>query len=167
MKTVSSGSKVLETVRRLVGAVKELEELYPGRRFTMDGHLVGSIGEVLAAELYRLVLLPGSSQCHDATCPKGRNVQIKLTQGKRVSIYSEPDYLLVLRLDRTFSVAEIYNGPGHPAWSAAGRIQKNGQRGITLGRLGALMQAVPHDQMIELDQCPTWFHRPKRINPVP
>jgi hypothetical protein len=27
-------------------AVEELEALYPGRKFTPDGHLVGSIGEV-------------------------------------------------------------------------------------------------------------------------
>lgn len=31
-------------------AVAELEGLYPGRKFTPDGHLVGSIGEVVAAE---------------------------------------------------------------------------------------------------------------------
>ncbi|WP_155253486.1 DUF6998 domain-containing protein [Bradyrhizobium japonicum] len=30
-------------------AVAELEALYPGRKFTPDGHLVGSIGEVIAA----------------------------------------------------------------------------------------------------------------------
>jgi hypothetical protein len=31
-------------------AVADVEALYPGRKFTLDGHLVGSIGEVVAAE---------------------------------------------------------------------------------------------------------------------
>jgi hypothetical protein len=37
-------------------AVAELEKLYPGRKFTPDGHLVGSIGEVIAAEHFGLTL---------------------------------------------------------------------------------------------------------------
>ena len=37
-------------------AVADLEKLYPGRKFTPDGHLVGSIGEVIAAENFGLML---------------------------------------------------------------------------------------------------------------
>ena len=36
-------------VATIYRAVAELESLYP-RKFTLDGHLVGSIGEVVAAE---------------------------------------------------------------------------------------------------------------------
>ena len=36
-------------VQELYSIVDRLDELFPGRRFTPDGHLVGSIGEVLAA----------------------------------------------------------------------------------------------------------------------
>jgi len=39
-----------ELVERLYAIVRRLEEKYPGRRFTPDGHLVGSLGEVIAAE---------------------------------------------------------------------------------------------------------------------
>ncbi len=52
----------LDEVPRLIGRlydiVDRLEELFPGRKFTPDGHLVGSIGEVIAANLYDLELLP-------------------------------------------------------------------------------------------------------------
>ena len=45
----------LDEVPRLIGRlydiVDRLEELFPGRKFTPDGHLVGSIGEVIAALL--------------------------------------------------------------------------------------------------------------------
>ena len=38
-----------EPVARIYKATAALEALYPGRKFTPDGHLVGSIGEVIAA----------------------------------------------------------------------------------------------------------------------
>ncbi|MCY4128253.1 MAG: hypothetical protein OXG15_03295 [Gammaproteobacteria bacterium] len=41
--------------------VNRLEELFPGRKFTPDGHLVGSIGEALAAYMFGLELLPASA----------------------------------------------------------------------------------------------------------
>jgi len=42
--------KLPEPVADIYWAVVRLEVLYPGRKFTPDGHLVGSIGEVIAAE---------------------------------------------------------------------------------------------------------------------
>ena len=39
-------------VQKLIGIVNELEADFPGRHFTLDGHLVGSIGEVMAAYYY-------------------------------------------------------------------------------------------------------------------
>ena len=59
--------RVAAIVGELYELVDRLEHLYPGRRFTLDGHLVGSIGEALAAEMYGLVLLPASAETHDAT----------------------------------------------------------------------------------------------------
>jgi len=45
-----------EPVAAIYRAVEQLEAAYPGRRFTPDGHLVGSIGEVVAAEALGLTL---------------------------------------------------------------------------------------------------------------
>lgn len=139
---MSRSAQVLETVAALLENVRRLEALYPGRQFTLDGHLVGSIGEVLAAELYGLTLLPASAECHDACCPAGRDVQIKLTQGKRVAMYAEPAYLLVLRLSEG-KLEEVYNGPGLAAWNVCGPMQKNGQRSVSVARLRRLMDDVP------------------------
>lgn len=36
---------IKDKVQQLIGIVKELEKDFPGRHFTLDGHLVGSIGE--------------------------------------------------------------------------------------------------------------------------
>ncbi|MDX5362980.1 MAG: hypothetical protein LPJ91_02330 [Pseudazoarcus pumilus] len=130
-------------VKELYGIVAEFERLFPGRRFTPDGHLVGSIGEVVAAHRYGLSLFPGSTEVHDACAPNGVSVQVKATQGKSVALRAEPEHLLVLFLASDGEVTEVFNGPGSVAWSACGPMQKNGQRPIGLSRLQKLMAAVP------------------------
>ena len=93
--------------------VNRLEELFPGRRFTPDGHLVGSIGEALASYMFDLQLLRASEPEHDAIAADGRTkVQIKLTQGKSIALRSEPEHLIVLRLDSDLVIEVAYNGPG-------------------------------------------------------
>ena len=47
-------------VQKLVEIVAELEAEFPGRHFTLDGHLVGSIGEVMAAYYYGIELYRNS-----------------------------------------------------------------------------------------------------------
>ena len=78
-----------EKIQELYRITSELEKKYPGRRFTPDGHLVGSIGEVYAAEKYGLALLEASSEKHDARSADGKLIQIKITQTDRVSMYSK------------------------------------------------------------------------------
>ena len=73
--------EVSELLASLYDIVARLEEFFPGRKFTPDGHLVGAIGEVIAAQMFDLELLPASNPGHDAVTGDGRRVQIKLTQG--------------------------------------------------------------------------------------
>jgi hypothetical protein len=122
--------------------VSELESEFAERKFTPDGHLVGSIGEVVAAYAFKLKLLPSSSEIHDAEADDGTLVQIKLTGGtKGVSLYSEPVHLLVLQLaDNEFRT--VYNGDGKPAWDSCGAPQKNGQRTVSLSVLKRLNSAA-------------------------
>lgn len=127
-----------EPVAKIYEAVAELEALYPERKFTPDGHLVGSIGEVIAAETYGFQLLPMSMEGHDAIDSKGRLVQIKLTGGKRISMYGPSDRLVVMKLVRNSGVDVVYDGCGKAAWESAGKLQKNGQRSIALSKLQSL-----------------------------
>lgn len=132
------GEKKLGKIRQLIGqlyaVVAELESEF-GRKFTPDGHLVGSIGELVAAYSFGLQLLPASSAVHDAETAQGTLVQIKLTGGNRaVSLYSEPVHLIVLQVSSK-QFQEIYNGPGAPVWAKCGPLQKNGQRTISLSAL--------------------------------
>ena len=133
-----------DEVAHLYQIVKQLEELYPGRPFTLDGHLVGSLGEVIAKQHFGLALYPPSHPAHDARAPDGKEVQIKLTGGKQIALREEPDYLLVLRIVNPTHAEVIYNGPGYQPWNAAGKMQKNGQRPISISKLKRL-NGVVHD----------------------
>ncbi len=126
-----------EPVARIYQAAAELEAMYPGRRFTPDGHLVGSIGEVIAAEALGLTLYPASKPIHDAYDANGE-VQIKMTAGTKVAMYAACERLVVLRVVSSTGAEIVYDGPGEPAWNAAGKMGKNGQRVISLSRLKRL-----------------------------
>ena len=54
-------------IKNLYSTVKELENMFPGRHFTPDGHMVGSIGECLVADAYDLELMTASNKGFDAT----------------------------------------------------------------------------------------------------
>jgi hypothetical protein len=140
--------EVPELVRRLYSLVGEFEALFPGRRFTPDGHLVGSIGEVVAAHRYDLSLYPASSEAHDGSAKDGRNVEVKATQGDTVALRAEPEHLIVLHLNKDGHATEVFNGPGALVWSNCGAMQKNGQRPISLSRLRKLMSQVPASQRL-------------------
>lgn len=135
-------SMVSEQIRAIYKISNELEKMFPGRHFTPDGHMVGSIGEVLVADKYRLNLLDASAKTHDAVDSHERYIQIKATQIERISISSEPDYLIVIKIEPDGTCFEVYNGPGAPVWKQAGKLQKNGQRSISLAKIKRLSNYV-------------------------
>ena len=53
-------------VGELYRLVAEFEAMFPGRHFTPDGHMVGSLGEAIAAHHYDLELLTASNKGFDA-----------------------------------------------------------------------------------------------------
>src|SRR5271156_6034655 len=87
-----------EPVAQIYRATAALEALYPTRKFTPDGHLVGSIGEVIAAEALGLTLYPVGREGHDAHDGNGGDVQIKMTSGNCVGMYTEAIRLVVLKI---------------------------------------------------------------------
>jgi len=138
----------------LYTAADGLERIFPGRKFTLDGHLVGSIGEVVAAYMFDLDLHPASTQGHDARARDGRHVEIKLTQGRGVAIRHEPEHLIVLHRPIGGPIRVVFNGPGPVAWAAAGAMQKNGQRPISLSRLTALSSDVAENDRLPVLRPP-------------
>ncbi len=129
-------------IKELYSIVDSLEEHFPDKKFTPDGHLVGSIGEVLVAYHYNLELLKSSYETHDAITKDGKMVQIKATQGNTIGIRSNPDYLIVIKILPDGNFEEYYNGIGDLAWNECGKMQKNGQRSISLSKLRKLMNKM-------------------------
>ena len=141
---------ITEIIQDLFETVRELELRYPGRKFSIDGHLLGSLGEVIAAEHYGLKLLKNSFEKHDAVDKQNRMVQIKATQINRIAISSEPDYLIVIQIAPDGNWSEIYNGSGSRVWNNAGKMQKNGQRPVSVAKLKMLMENVQENEKIGL-----------------
>lgn len=149
MSTAMLQKQVAEKIQLLYQVSRDLETLFPGRHYTPDGHMIGSIGEALAASFYGLELFTASEEIHDAKSPDGRLVQIKATQIQRVSLSSEPEWLLVLKIHRDGTFSEKYNGPGALAWAHCGKMQKNGQRPISLSTLHQLQEKVPVSRRLQ------------------
>jgi hypothetical protein len=148
-------TEVTRHLDALYDASEGLEALFPGRKFTLDGHLVGSIGEVVAAYMFGLDLMPASTLGHDAMSPDGRQVEIKLTQGKSVALRHAPQHLIALHRPKGGPVRVVYNGPGGAVWDACGKPQKNGQQPISLSRLRALDATVTDaDRLPQLRDAP-------------
>ena len=134
-------------VRTLLDQVNVLETMFPGRHFTLDGHLVGSVGEVAAAYHYGIILFPPSTECHDGFVG-GRNVQIKITQTENVLIGERPEYLIVLYLARTGDIYEVYNGPGTIPWKVPGKPDKRGYKHLRINKLMSLDKDIkPEDRI--------------------
>ncbi len=118
----------------LIGIVAELEDTIPDRHFTLDGHLVGSIGEVMAAYYYGIELYKASAKVHDGIVDN-KEVQIKITQGNSVVIKDEPDYLIVLYLSKNGDFYEVYNGPGKLPLETASKPDSYNHRHMRLNKL--------------------------------
>ncbi len=128
-------------VEKIYEAVEDLDALYEGRgrRFTPDGHLVGSIGEVVIADEYGLKLYPSGNKHHDACGPMG-DVQIKIMgpTGKRIALNGDCNFLIVGKIINPQWLEILYCGPGAPVCALAGRRQGNGQSIVRLSKILAL-----------------------------
>jgi len=139
--------KIIENIYKNVA---ELEKMFPGRPFTPDGHMVGSIGECIAAYYYDLNLVPPSNKGYDAV--RGNlKVEIKATQAKRISLRSKPQHLLAIKIYEDGTFSEIYNGRGDRVWRLVSSkpLPSNGQYQISISRLKELMAAVPEEEKLK------------------
>lgn len=139
--------RVKEQVQKMIQIVKELEADFPGRHFTLDGHLVGSIGEVMSAYYYGVELYTASTEIHDGEV-EGRKVQIKISQQDNIAINHEPDYLIVLYLRKNGDIYEVYNGPGKEPWDNAGKVDSHNNRHMRVNKLMELDKTVTYEERI-------------------
>jgi hypothetical protein len=137
--TSSKKIKLPPAVVKIYQAIEELQTQYAKhqRKFTLDGHLLGSIGEVVAAEALDLTLHKMSHPGHDAYDANG-DVQIKITAGTSVGMYSSCDRLVVLHVISSEEAEIVYDGPGTKVWDSKANVGKNGQKVVSLKLLRQL-----------------------------
>lgn len=149
-------ARTAELVQQLLAVVKELEGMHPGRKFPLDGHLVGSIGEAAAEAMFAITLAAASTAGFDAVADDGRKVEIKATFGAE-SVAIRPtsgkhagSALIVLRLSKLPGSAHevVYNGPLADALQVVGVTRSNGQAELRLARLRVLNESVPDEERV-------------------
>lgn len=122
-------------------------------KFTLDGNLVGDIGEAIAAELFGVTLVETkSTEGIDGYAPNGRTVQVKATGTGRGPAFrcteTRADHLLFFDLD--FETAKghvVFNGPEHYAMKYLPATFNN-QRSLTRKQIrDADLQVKPHERL--------------------
>ena len=103
-----------EALKELQAIVTRLQQRYQKKKFTLDGRLVGDLGEVLAESIYEIQLFSGLEKHYDAVASNGRMVQIKTTLKESLTFPCDhiPDYYLGIKILPDGSCQEIFNGPG-------------------------------------------------------
>jgi hypothetical protein len=105
-------NKIADALRLIFDGINSLKDAFPKKEFTIDGRLVGDIGEVLAALEYDIELFDVLVKGHDGKTSDGRLVQVKATFKDSLTFHTVPDYYLGLKLYRDGNHEVIYNGPG-------------------------------------------------------
>jgi hypothetical protein len=125
---------------KLTAAARKLDVT---RRFTLDGRLVGDIGEVLVAQHYDLVLDETQRAGHDGTTTIGNQayrVQVKCRKASSlIGFSSVPELLMVVEFSEDWGRWKVvYNGTGCVVRTKAlsqglvidedGRIRRGGRK---------------------------------------
>ncbi|MCK5268242.1 MAG: hypothetical protein KAR07_08745 [Spirochaetes bacterium] len=139
-----------KSINIILNEIKKLHENYPQKKFTMDGRLVGDLGEVLAEQNYKIKLYDGQHSRHDACFEnnKKREVQIKTTMKENLGFPHDeqkwPEYYLGIRLIDDGSIVEIFNGPGNIIADEMKNRKRpgNGLHVISINRLKKLNEKV-------------------------
>jgi hypothetical protein len=137
---MKSGDRVElpKSVAKIYEAVAELSAEYPGRPFTPDGHLIGSIGEVVASvkslqeKHSASSFMTPSNKHHDARCTLRGDVEVKITAGKNISMRGPCNHLIVLKVVSPQYAEIVFDGSGIGLWEDAGKTASNGQRRVSL-----------------------------------
>jgi hypothetical protein len=109
---MSKHDAISEALALIFRGIETLMTAFPNRKFTIDGRLVGDIGEIIAALEYDVVLDEVSQADHDGRTSDGRKVQIKATFKEQLTFKTVPDYYLGFKLRKDGTYDEVYNGPG-------------------------------------------------------
>ena len=99
-------------MEKIFSGIEDLKSELPDKSFTIDGRLVGDIGEAIIQRDYDVTLYGGLAKNYDGYTSCGKQVQIKATFKAHLGFKLVPDYYLGIKINRDGSYEEIFNGPG-------------------------------------------------------
>ncbi len=115
--------QIKEALGLIYQGIGLLQAEFSHRRFTIDGRLVGDIGEIVAAAEFDIQLDDVSQAVHDGRTACGMGVQIKATFQDHLTFKTTPDLYLGFKLFRDGTHEVIFNGPGQIIFDHyAGRV---------------------------------------------
>ncbi len=142
-----------DATKQMLAIVHALQRSHPKKKFTLDGRLVGDLGEALVEEAYDVELFEGLQKHHDGETLDGRKVQIKATMKKSLTFPGDhtPDYYLGIKIHDDGTFTEIFNGPGEIAHQAVmnRKRPKTNLHSVGIGILEQLNQSV-----MDIDRIP-------------
>lgn len=145
---------IKSAIIELLKIVKRLKNNYPYKEFTLDGRLVGDIGEVLAEQIYDIKLFDKITHHYDGISSDGRKVQIKATMKRALNFPADhvPDYYLGIKILENGDFEEIYNGPGAIIWDALKNRKrpKTNLHSVGIGRLRKLGSIIDIKDRIKI-----------------
>lgn len=107
-----SKNTIEDALTKIFSGINQLKDAFPHKKFTIDGRLVGDIGESIVQRDYEIDLYQGLAIDYDGETPCGKKVQIKATFKDSLTFKKVPDYYLGIKIHRNGDYEEIFNGPG-------------------------------------------------------
>lgn len=143
-------ANITEALALIFQGIEKLKKAFPSKAFTIDGRLVGDIGEVLATSEFDVELYEVQTPAHDGETSDGKKVQIKATFKDSLTMTSVPELYLGFKLSPSGDHAVVYNGPG--SLIAAKFVHRAGigekQLSFSVKALRELGAEVPEDQRV-------------------
>ena len=140
---------ISEGLALIFQGIERLKDEFPTRTFTIDGRLVGDIGEVIAELEYDVSLHIVAQPRHDGKTSDGREVRLEHFQGS-LTFVSVPDYYLGFKLYVDGNYEEVFNGPGSLIYERYQTRKDIGKRLLSfpISELRKLSQNVERDKRI-------------------
>jgi hypothetical protein len=143
-------------IKELLNIVHSLREKYPHKRFTLDGRLVGDLGEIIAEENYKLKLFDKVIEKYDGITDDGKSIQIKATFHNSLGFPCDekhvPEIYLGLKIYEDGSFEEIYNGPGQLIWKNVKSLKRptNNLYNVSIKKLQDLNKQVRENSKVKM-----------------
>lgn len=141
---------ITEALELIFHGIQKLKDTFPNRVFTIDGRLVGDIGEVIAELEYDMTVHDVSQPRHDGVTSDGKLVQVKATFKNSLTFKTVPEYYLGFRLCPSGQYEEIFNGPGQVIYDRYAHRKGIGLSLLSfpINELRKLSESVPTHQRI-------------------